>query len=55
MEIKIDFENPEYISFEDKDVMQISFFNTDAWLRSENEDWEAVIPEGYSVDIILPP
>lgn len=55
MEIKIDFENPEYISFEDKDLMQISFFNTIAWLRSEEEDEEAAIPEGYSVEIILPP
>ena len=52
--IDIAFDYPEFISIQYNDRMNITFRNTNYWLKTKDSA-KKVIPSGYSIEFILPP
>ena len=53
LNLKLQFDHPEYISNGIVDVLHVELFNTEAFLEPKVEGKEA-IPEGYQIVIELP-
>ena len=54
MGLKVNFENPKYISIGGTDTLKVTLSNTKKYLQPENSDLET-IPDGFTLSIKLPP
>ena len=51
--MRLTFDHPESISNGNVDELQITFFNSEAYLEPSS-DSKATIPEGYQISVMLP-
>ena len=54
LEIKLDFDQPEYISVEKHDLVTISFEKNNFWLRPVDED-KLAVPDDFKIEVLLSP